>query len=117
MKIVEHPNIVNLVEVIDDPTTDHFYMGTHFLTLSQSLLYTHTHTHTHAHSLFRLKRTWHTNATSLSKSYLLFWSVLEYIDGKWDWEGSSPPGSCGEIAARKYFRDVVSGLMYLHAHV
>uniref|UniRef100_A0A166DG72 non-specific serine/threonine protein kinase n=2 Tax=Daucus carota subsp. sativus TaxID=79200 RepID=A0A166DG72_DAUCS len=68
MKIVEHPNIVNLVEVIDDPTTDHFYM------------------------------------------------VLEYIDGKWDWEGSSPPGSCGEIAARKYFRDVVSGLMYLHAH-
>lgn len=68
MKILEHPNIVNLVEVIDDPTTDHFYM------------------------------------------------VLEHIDGNWDWEGTCPPGSCGEIAARKYFRDVVSGLMYLHAH-
>ncbi|XP_057509133.1 serine/threonine-protein kinase GRIK2-like [Actinidia eriantha] len=26
MKILDHPNIVNLVEVIDDPTTDHFYM-------------------------------------------------------------------------------------------
>ncbi|KAK6163309.1 hypothetical protein DH2020_000173 [Rehmannia glutinosa] len=26
MKVVSHPNIVNLVEVIDDPNTDHFYM-------------------------------------------------------------------------------------------
>ncbi|KAK1379884.1 hypothetical protein POM88_026628 [Heracleum sosnowskyi] len=26
MKIVEHPNIANLVEVIDDPATYHFYM-------------------------------------------------------------------------------------------
>ncbi|KAK1379883.1 hypothetical protein POM88_026627 [Heracleum sosnowskyi] len=42
--------------------------------------------------------------------------LLEYIHGKWDWDGTCPPGSCGEVAARKYFRDVVSGLMYLHAH-
>ena len=28
MKVVSHPNIVNLIEVIDDPDTDHFYMGT-----------------------------------------------------------------------------------------
>ncbi len=27
MKILDHPNIVNLIEVIDDPDTDHFYMG------------------------------------------------------------------------------------------
>jgi hypothetical protein len=27
MKMLDHPNIVNLVEVIDDPNTDHFYMG------------------------------------------------------------------------------------------
>lgn len=27
MKILEHPNIVNLIEVIDDPDTDDFYMG------------------------------------------------------------------------------------------
>ena len=27
MKIVSHPNIVNLIEVIDDPDTDYFYMG------------------------------------------------------------------------------------------
>lgn len=27
MKMLHHPNIVNLIEVIDDPNTDHFYMG------------------------------------------------------------------------------------------
>lgn len=27
--MLEHPNIVNLVEVIDDPEDDRFYMGTH----------------------------------------------------------------------------------------
>ncbi|XP_059660588.1 serine/threonine-protein kinase GRIK2 isoform X2 [Cornus florida] len=68
MKILNHPNIVNLIEVIDDPTTDHFYM------------------------------------------------VLEYVEGKWVCEGSGPPGGLGENTARKYLRDIVSGLMYLHAH-
>ncbi|XP_045805939.1 serine/threonine-protein kinase GRIK1-like [Trifolium pratense] len=29
MKMLEHPNIVNLIEVIDDPESDDFYMGTH----------------------------------------------------------------------------------------
>ncbi|KAF5447176.1 hypothetical protein F2P56_032746 [Juglans regia] len=68
MKMLDHPNIVNLIEVIDDPSTDHFYM------------------------------------------------VLEFVEGKWVCEGSGPPGGLGEITARKYMRDVVSGLMYLHAH-
>ncbi|XP_021645227.2 serine/threonine-protein kinase GRIK2 isoform X2 [Hevea brasiliensis] len=68
MKMLDHPNIVNLIEVIDDPNTDHFYM------------------------------------------------VLEYVEGKWVWEGSGPPGGIGESTARKYLRDIVSGLMYLHAH-
>ncbi|XVF19463.1 hypothetical protein REPUB_Repub11eG0112900 [Reevesia pubescens] len=68
MKMLEHPNIVNLVEVIDDPSTDQFYM------------------------------------------------VLEYVEGKWVCEGSGPPGGIGEDTARKYVRDIVSGLMYLHAH-
>jgi [calcium/calmodulin-dependent protein kinase] kinase len=68
MKILEHPNIVNLIEVIDDPETDHFYM------------------------------------------------VLEYVDGKWVYDGSGPPGALGEKTARKYLRDIVTGLMYLHAH-
>lgn len=68
MKMLQHPNIVNLVEVIDDPTTDHFYM------------------------------------------------VLEYVEGKWVCEGSGPPGGLGEVTARKYLRDIVSGLMYLHSH-
>ncbi|GAB4859214.1 Serine/threonine-protein kinase grik2 [Ancistrocladus abbreviatus] len=68
MKMLSHPNIVNLFEVIDDPDTDHFYM------------------------------------------------VLEYVEGKWDCEGSGPPGGLGEDTARKYLRDIVSGLMYLHAH-
>ncbi|CAN8255030.1 unnamed protein product [Cochlearia groenlandica] len=68
MKTLEHPNIVNLIEVIDDPESDHFYM------------------------------------------------VLEYVDGKWAYDESGPPGALGENTARKYLRDVVAGLMYLHAH-
>uniref|UniRef100_A0A1J3CRW3 non-specific serine/threonine protein kinase n=1 Tax=Noccaea caerulescens TaxID=107243 RepID=A0A1J3CRW3_NOCCA len=68
MKILEHPNIVNLIEVIDDPEADDFYM------------------------------------------------VLEYVDGKWVYDGSGPPGALGEKTARKYLRDIVTGLMYLHAH-
>jgi len=43
--------------------------------------------------------------------------VLEYVDGKWAYDDSGPPGALGEITARKYLRDVVAGLMYLHAHV
>lgn len=27
MKMLDHPNIVNLIEVIDDPNIDNFYMG------------------------------------------------------------------------------------------
>ncbi|KAL4560918.1 hypothetical protein LXL04_033074 [Taraxacum kok-saghyz] len=68
MKMLSHPNIVNLVEVIDDPNMDHFYM------------------------------------------------VLEYVEGKWVFEGAGVPGGLGENVARRYLRDIVSGLMYLHAH-
>ncbi|KAI3683501.1 hypothetical protein L1987_84006 [Smallanthus sonchifolius] len=68
MKMLNHPNIVNLVEVINDPNTDHFYM------------------------------------------------VLEYVEGKWVFEGAGPPGGLGENVARRYLRDIVSGLIYLHSH-
>ncbi|KAJ1409197.1 Serine/threonine-protein kinase, active site [Sesbania bispinosa] len=68
MKMLEHPNIVNLIEVIDDPESDDFYM------------------------------------------------VLEYVEGKWVCEGSGRPCALGEETARKYLRDIVSGLTYLHAH-
>ncbi|KAJ4970304.1 hypothetical protein NE237_003403 [Protea cynaroides] len=68
MKMLDHPNIVKLIEVIDDPKSDHFYM------------------------------------------------VLEYVEGKWVCEGSGPRGCLGESTARKYLRDVVAGLMYLHDH-
>lgn len=68
MKMLSHPNIVNLIEVIDDPNADNFYM------------------------------------------------VLEYVEGKWDCEGSGPPSDLGEATARKYLRDIVSGLIYLHSH-
>ncbi|RDX64189.1 Serine/threonine-protein kinase GRIK2, partial [Mucuna pruriens] len=68
MKMLEHPNIVNLIEVIDDPESDHFYM------------------------------------------------VLEYVEGKWVCEGSGPVCGLGEETARRYLRDIVSGLTYLHAH-
>lgn len=39
------------------------------------------------------------------------------MESKWVCEGSGPPGGIGEDTARKYVRDIVSGLMYLHAHV
>ncbi|KAJ6817548.1 serine/threonine-protein kinase GRIK2-like [Iris pallida] len=68
MKIFDHPNIVKLIEVIDDPHTDNFYM------------------------------------------------VLEYVEGKGVCEGSCPRGGIGESTSRRYLRDVVAGLMYLHAH-
>ncbi|XAR59959.1 Non-specific serine/threonine protein kinase [Bertholletia excelsa] len=68
MKMLDHPNIVKLIEVINDPTADHFYM------------------------------------------------VLEYVEGKWVREGSGPSDGLGEDKAQKYLQDIVSGLMYLHAH-
>ncbi|XP_020240204.1 serine/threonine-protein kinase GRIK1 [Cajanus cajan] len=68
MKMVEHPNIVNLIEVIDDPESDDFYM------------------------------------------------VLEYVESKWVCEGTGRRCALGEETARKYMRDIVSGLTYLHAH-
>ncbi|KAG9151332.1 hypothetical protein Leryth_002854 [Lithospermum erythrorhizon] len=40
--------------------------------------------------------------------------LLEYVEGKWVCEGAA--GDLGEDRARKYLRDIVCGLMYLHAH-
>ncbi|KAK9007161.1 hypothetical protein V6N11_050993 [Hibiscus sabdariffa] len=68
MKVLEHPNIVNLIEVMDDPSMDQFYM------------------------------------------------VLEYVESKWVCDDFGPPGTLGEDTARKYVRDIVYGLMYLHDH-
>eukprot|EP00268_Persea_americana_P062884 TRINITY_DN809_c0_g1_i3.p1 TRINITY_DN809_c0_g1~~TRINITY_DN809_c0_g1_i3.p1 ORF type:complete len:201 (+),score=34.04 TRINITY_DN809_c0_g1_i3:522-1124(+) len=68
MKRLEHQNIVNLIEVIDDPESDRFYM------------------------------------------------VLEYVEGKWVCDSAGTPGGIGEGCARKYFRDIIAGVMYLHAH-
>lgn len=44
-------------------------------------------------------------------------SVLEYVEGKRVCEGAGPSGGLGENTAQKYLRDIVCGLMYLHAHV
>ncbi|KAJ3678381.1 hypothetical protein LUZ60_002184 [Juncus effusus] len=68
MKMLCHPNIVNLIEVIDDPKIDNFYM------------------------------------------------VLEYVESKWVCDGSGAACSLSESTARSYLRDIVAGLMYLHAH-
>ncbi|CAL0304085.1 unnamed protein product [Lupinus luteus] len=68
MKMLEHPNIVNLIEVIDDPESEHLYI------------------------------------------------VLEYVEDKWIFLGSGPACGLGEETARRYLRDIVSGLMYLHGH-
>nr|CAD1840911.1 unnamed protein product [Ananas comosus var. bracteatus] len=42
--------------------------------------------------------------------------VLEYVEGKSVCEGCGPPGGIGESTSRRYLRDIVAGLMYLHAH-
>ncbi|XP_077234617.1 serine/threonine-protein kinase GRIK1-like isoform X2 [Tasmannia lanceolata] len=68
MKALEHPNIVNLVEVIDDPESDHLYM------------------------------------------------VLEYVEGKCICDASGTPGGIGERNAQRYLRDIIAGVMHLHAH-
>lgn len=68
MKLMEHPNLINLIEVIDDPESDRFYM------------------------------------------------VLEYVEGKWICDASAGRGGIGEKTARRYMRDIIAGLMYLHAH-
>lgn len=39
------------------------------------------------------------------------------MEGKWVCEGSGRQCALGEETARKYMRDIVSGLTYLHAHV
>ena len=43
----------------------------------------------------------------------LSFAVLEYVEGKWVCEGTG----LGESTSRRYLRDIVAGLMYLHAHV
>lgn len=98
MKELEHPRIVNLIEVIDDPDCDHFYMGMgkaapKFQTaLCVSIFLTY--------GLLRLSYT-----------------VLEYVEGRRVFEGSGPLGGIGEANARKYIRDVAEGLIYLHKKV
>jgi hypothetical protein len=44
-------------------------------------------------------------------------AVLEYVEGGWIFEGSGPPGGLREATARRYFSDVVAGLIYLHGLV
>ncbi|KAF8403926.1 hypothetical protein HHK36_012032 [Tetracentron sinense] len=68
MKTLEHPNVVNLIEVIDDPESDHLYM------------------------------------------------VLEYVEGKEICNLSETAGPIDETTARRYFRDIIAGVTYLHAH-
>ncbi|WOL03924.1 serine/threonine-protein kinase GRIK1-like [Canna indica] len=68
MKTIEHPNLINLIEVIDDPVSDNLYM------------------------------------------------VLEYVEGKSVCASSGTFGGIGEVISRRYLRDIISGLMYLHAH-
>ena len=97
MKILEHPNVVQLVEVIDDPTSDHFYMGT---VKNTSLLLS---------DIFTLSQ--------IQFLSLFVGSVLEYVDGKWSCEGCGPQGGLGEETSKKYLQDIVAGLIYLHSNV
>ncbi len=44
-------------------------------------------------------------------------AVLEYVDGGWVFEGSCTPGGIRESTGRRYFSDVLAGLIYLHGLV
>ncbi|GLT65177.1 hypothetical protein SLA2020_376250 [Shorea laevis] len=68
MKVLDHPNIVNLIEGIDDQRSDYLYM------------------------------------------------VLEYVEGNGINNISQTRGRIDEITARRYFKDIVAGLTYLHSH-
>lgn len=105
MKMLSHPNIVNLIEVIDDPNFDHFYMGIYVLSIHKLAL----------NFIIFLRNC--SLVFFMTRMLTLFSSVLEYVEGKWVCDGSGPPGVIGEKTARKYLRDIVSGLVYLHAHV
>lgn len=43
--------------------------------------------------------------------------MLEFVEGKWVCEGTGRSCGLGEETARRYLRDIVSGLSYLHGHV
>ncbi|KAJ6961264.1 serine/threonine-protein kinase GRIK1-like isoform X2 [Populus alba x Populus x berolinensis] len=68
LKTLEHPNIINLVEVIDDQKSDYMYM------------------------------------------------VLEYVESSCMSNISEMKGQIDETTARRYFKDVIAGLIYLHHH-
>lgn len=104
MKMLNHPNIVNLVEVIDDPNIDKFYMGMSVSTVIYIFILLLKHN-------MCILSTLYTIAT-----YIFFFSfalpVLEYVEGKMVCDNGLE-----EATARKYLRDIISGLMYLHSHV
>ncbi|KAI9398712.1 hypothetical protein POPTR_003G215201v4 [Populus trichocarpa] len=68
LKTLEHPNIINLVEVIDDQKSDYLYM------------------------------------------------VLEYVESSTVSNILETKGRIDETTARRYFKDVIAGLIYLHHH-
>lgn len=123
MKVLNHPNIVNLIEVIDDPTTDHFYMGTpvffifHYLPISYPSKRLNSTFCNGTKPLHPIYHSWKRENKIFNLFFQLSCSVLEYVEGKWVCEGAGPPGGIGVNTARRYLRDIVSGLIYLHAHV
>ena len=52
-------------------------------------------------------------------SFLFFFfdAVLEYIEGNGACNISETGGGIDETTARRYFKDILSGVMYLHNHV
>ncbi|KAJ6387785.1 hypothetical protein OIU77_026374 [Salix suchowensis] len=68
LKTLEHPNIINLVEVIDDQKSDYLYM------------------------------------------------VLEYVEGSTMSKILEMKERIDETTARRYFKDVIAGLIFLHQH-
>lgn len=87
LKKLDHPNVVKLVEVLEDPDEDHLYLGTSFLN-TYLFLYSFEHSRN-----------------------VMFYAVFELLErGEVMQVPGDPP--MAETKARSYFRDILLGLEY-----
>lgn len=87
LKKLDHPNVVKLVEVLEDPDEDHLYLGTSF---SNTYLFPCDFKHSRN---------------------MMFYAVFELLErGEVMQVPGDPP--MAETKARSYFRDILLGLEY-----
>lgn len=83
MKKISHPNLVKLIDVIDDPDEDRLYMVLEYVENGQ-IMYSDISRHLY-----------------YSKETSILFLLLSFVDGP-----------LPEEKARRYFRDIISALKY-----